>query len=144
MTQSDASVNSHVERYLDYYCGLAHAPEFAVLLKGQWGAGKTWFINRYLEKLKEKEKQHLYISLYGIASLSDIDDEFFRLLHPIMSSKGMAITGKILKVFLKGSLKIDLNADDKDDGTLNIQIPEINLPQHLKNVNESILIFDDI
>ena len=27
------------------------------MLKGKWGAGKTWFINQYIEKLKEKEKK---------------------------------------------------------------------------------------
>lgn len=142
-------INHHIEEYLDYYCGLSHAPGFAVLLKGQWGSGKTWFINRYCERLQESEQQEneqrcFYISLYGITALSEIEDKFFQLLHPIRSSKGMAITGIILKGLLKGALKIDLTGDGKDDGTWNIQIPEINLPKHLENINKSILIFDDL
>jgi len=187
MTQSNQPINSHVETYLDYYCELSHAPEFAVLLKGQWGAGKTWFIDRYIKKLEEKSRRCLYVSLYGMTSLSDIDDTFFQLLHPIRSSKGMVITilrtffeaeaetripplvfasvmmlkpafhrwrfkivrtvvitEKIIKGLLKGSLKIDLNADGKEDGAWSIQIPDIKLPEHLKDINKSILIFDDL
>jgi GTPase SAR1 family protein len=144
MCQSDIEINSHIETYLNYYCGLSHAPGFAVLLKGQWGSGKTWFIERYCQKLKESNQEVLYISLYGMRGISEIEDNFFQLLHPIRSSKGMAITGIILKGLLKGALKIDLNRDNKEEGTWNIQIPEINLPKRLENINKSIIIFDDL
>lgn len=136
--------NDYITDYLDYYCQLPHAPEFAVLLKGQWGSGKTWFIDKYREKLNEKNIKSLYISLYGISTISEIEDKFFQLLHPIMSSKGMAITGTIIKGLLKGALKIDLNNDGNSDGTWNIQVPEIHLPKHLNDINKSILIFDDL
>lgn len=138
------SVNSHIEDYLDYYCSLFNSPGFAVLLKGEWGCGKTWFINKYLEKLKEKKRKSLYVSLYGMTSFSEIEDAFFQQLHPVLSSKGMAITGKILKGVLRGTLKIDLDGDKKDDGSVTLGIPDINLPDYLKNTDESILVFDDL
>ena len=144
MSQDNQTINRHIETYLDYYCDLSHAPGFAVLLQGQWGSGKTWFINKYREKLKEKNQKCLYISLYGMTSFSEIEDAFFQQLHPILSSKGMAITGKIIKGFLKGTLKVDLDNDNRDDGTVNFQISEINLPEYLKNTDKSILIFDDL
>ncbi|GAQ00111.1 P-loop NTPase fold protein [Leptolyngbya sp. NIES-2104] len=144
MSQEQQTINGHIEAYLDYYCNLSHAPGFAVLLQGPWGSGKTWFINQYREKLKENDRKCLYISLYGMTSFSEIENAFFQQLHPMLSSKGMAITGKILKGLLKGALKIDLNNDNKDDGTLNLQIPEINLPEYLRDADESILIFDDL
>lgn len=149
MTPSNESINSHIEEYLNYYCGLSHAPEFAVLLKGQWGSGKTWFINKYCKKLKANNQRCLYVSLYGMTAFSEIEDAFFQQLHPVLSSKGMAITGKIFRGLLKGTLKIDLDNDNKADGTLNIQIPEIqipeiNLPDYLKDADKSILIFDDL
>jgi len=144
MSQDQQTINSHIETYLDYYCGLSHAPGFAVLLQGQWGCGKTWFINKYREKLTGENHKCLYVSLYGMTSFSEIEDAFFQQLHPILSSKGMAITGKIFKGLLKGTLKIDLNDDGRDDGTLNVQVPEINLPEYLKNADKSILIFDDL
>jgi nucleoside-triphosphatase THEP1 len=145
MTHENNSINSHIEAYLDYYCncGLS-APGFAVLLKGEWGSGKTWFINKYREKLKENNQKCLYVSLYGMTSFSEIEDTFFQQLHPILSSKGMAITGKIFKGVLKGTLKVDLDGDKKDDGSLNLQIPEINIPEYLKNTDKCILIFDDL
>lgn len=143
MTQDSKSINSHIDEYLNYYCNLS-APGFAVLLKGQWGAGKTWYINRYQEQAKKTGKRFLYISLYGMSSSSEIDDWFLRLLHPFWSSKGMAITGKIVKGLLKGTLKIDLTGDGKDKGTWNIYIPDIDLPNRLKDIDKSILIFDDL
>ncbi len=138
------SVNSHIEDYLDYYCGLSHSPGFALLLKGEWGCGKTWFINKYLKKLKQKKQKSLYVSLYGMTSFSEIEDAFFQQLHPVLSSKGMAVTGKILKGVLKGTLKIDLDGDKKDDGSVTLGIPDINLPDYLKNTDKSILVFDDL
>ncbi len=141
MTQDHQSINSHIKEYLDDYCKLT-APGFAVLLQGEWGSGKTWFIDKYRKKIKDQKC--LYVSLYGMTSFSDIEDTFFQQLHPILSSKGMAITGKILKGLLKGSLKIDLDGDKKDDGTVSIQIPDINLPDYLRNTDQCILIFDDL
>ncbi len=143
MTQDKKSINSHIDEYLNYYCKLS-APGFAVLLKGEWGAGKTWYINKYQEQAKEHNIKFLYISLYGMSSSSEIDDTFLKLLDPFWSSKGMAVTGKIFKGLLKGALKIDLTGDGKDEGTWNIQVPDINLPNHLKNIDKSILIFDDL
>lgn len=136
--------NDHVKEYLNYYCGLANSPGFAVLLKGSWGSGKTWFIEQYQEYLDSKKIRTLYISLYGLNSTTDIDDKFFQLLHPIMSSKGMAITGKIVKGLLKGTLKIDLTSDGKDDATWTIGIPDINHSFKPSDVEYTILIFDDL
>ncbi len=142
MTQKSQAVNSHIEKYLDYYCGLCK-PGFAILLKGKWGSGKTWFIKKYEEKLKEKKQRCLYVSLYGMTSFSDIENVFFEQLFPIRSSKIASLTGKILQGLIKASLKIDLNNDGKDD-TVTLQIPTIQLPKSLENIDNSILIFDDL
>jgi len=139
-----SSVNAHVQEYLDYYCGLTNPPGFAVLLKGSWGSGKTWFIEQYQKSLETKNLRTLYISLYGMKSTSDIEDKFFQLLHPIMSSRGMAITGIIMKGLLKGALKIDLTRDGKDDVAWNIEIPQINHSFKPSDIDNTILIFDDV
>ena len=141
---SSQSENSHVEEYLNYYCDLPHSPGFAVLLKGQWGAGKTWFIRRYCEKLKDKKQQSLYVSLYGMTNIYEIEDAFFQQLHPILASKQMQIAGKMLRGILKGTLKLDLYGDDRDDGGWNIQTPDINPPEYLKDIGKRIIIFDDL
>jgi uridine kinase len=58
--------NESIENYLDYYCGLQEAPKLAILLKGKWGSGKTWFIKKYHERLNKAEKSVLYKSLSDI------------------------------------------------------------------------------
>ncbi|MTJ16571.1 NTPase [Dolichospermum sp. UHCC 0352] len=144
MSQANTSINHHVEDYLNYYCALRHSPKFAILLKGKWGSGKTWFINQYREKLEEQGKKSLYVSLYGVSKYSEIEESLFQQLHPFRSSKGMVLAGKVFKGLLKGALKIDLNHDGKDDGTWNISIPDINIPDKFKDSNFDLLIFDDL
>lgn len=134
--------NKHISEYLDYYCSMTESPEFGVLLKGEWGSGKTWFIEKFLDD--QKELRHLYISLYGISSFAEIEDEFFRQLHPRLSSKGAKLAGKILKGLLRTTIKVDLDHDGKDDGSINSQVPDISLPEYLADIDNCILIFDDL
>lgn len=54
----------------------------AVMIDGEWGSGKTYFVEHILyKKLKtkieeEKSKRHLiYISLYGISDSGEIRDQ---------------------------------------------------------------------
>lgn len=136
--------NKHIEDYLDYYRKLSPSPKFAILLKGAWGSGKTWFINQYRNKIEKENKKHLYVSLYGISKFSEIEDSLFQQLHPVQSSKEFLLAGKVLKGLLKGALKIDLNNDGKDDGTWSLSVPDINFPKEFKDSNFSILIFDDL
>ena len=143
MEQNNQEVNHHIEEYLDYYFGLSYPPGFAILLKGEWGSGKTWLINQYREKPEYKNKKILYVSLYGMTSFAEIENAFFQQLYPIRSSKAFAVTEQIFQGFIKASLRIDLNQDGKDD-TVSLQIPQINLPKSLKDIEEIILIFDDL
>jgi len=138
------SPNSHIEDFLNYYCALKSPPEYAVMLKGKWGCGKTWFIKKYCEKLKANGQNYLYVSLYGITSYSEIENLFFQQLHPVLSSKGMALAGKILKGLIKTSIKIDLDGDNKADASVNSQVPDIDLPEHFKSADGNILLFDDL
>lgn len=138
------NINENVQAYLDYYCNLSHPPHYAVLLKGDWGVGKTWLIKKYCERLKKHDKKYLYVSLYGITNYAEIDYAIFQQLHPLLSSKGMELTGKIFRGLLKLGLKIDLNSDSKEDGTVTLGIPDVNFPEYLKNTSQNILIFDDL
>ncbi len=104
------------------------------MLRGKWGSGKSWFINDYMQK--KGEDKFLYVSLYGITSYKEIEDSFFQQLHPVLASKGMKIAGKILKGLLKTTVKIDLDRDGKEDGNISSGVPDINLPDYLKNIRE--------
>lgn len=99
------SQNEEIKKYLHYYASLRNSPLFAILLKGPWGAGKTWFIKRVIEEFEADKKKVLYISLYGVTSTQQIQEEFFRQLHPVLGSKGAKFAGTLLKGFLKGTMK---------------------------------------
>ena len=47
-------MNKNIENYLDTYM-VNPDPRYAVMLKGKWGCGKTYFITNWLKKYKEKE-----------------------------------------------------------------------------------------
>ncbi|MGB6188969.1 MAG: P-loop NTPase fold protein [Aeromonas molluscorum] len=136
--------NLHIEEFLKYYYSFKQEPGYAVLLKGKWGTGKTWFINQTLKSLAQEDGKYLYVSLYGITSFEEIEDEFFKQLHPLLSSRSMALTGKIAKGLLKATLKIDLDGDGKTDGSVSAQAPELNLPDYLTNTSGFVIVFDDL
>ncbi len=82
--------NAATGKFLEMYCGFPHAPRYAVLLKGPWGAGKTYFVKKFFSAArssgaKREEFKHLYVSLYGMASTKQVEAECFRQLHPILS-----------------------------------------------------------
>ncbi|EJM53510.1 P-loop NTPase fold protein [Pseudomonas sp. GM48] len=136
--------NSHIHDFALEYCFSPTPPQYALLLKGAWGSGKTWFVEKLANAIRKKEGRELYISLYGLNSFSAIEYEFYRKLHPILSNKGMEIAGKVLRGALKATLKVDLDMDGKPDGSASISIPSLNLPEYLRNTSGLVLIFDDI
>jgi hypothetical protein len=139
--------NTHVKEYIQYYCSLKE-PGYALLINGKWGIGKTQLVKRILEAMKggittDKPKlKYLFVSLYGMRSASEIGDELYTQLHPVLSSKGMAIASKVAKGLLKASLKIDLESGSSVTATP--IIPEIELPEYLRNTEGFVLVFDDL
>ena len=74
---------SQITQELDNYIYDAKV-KYATLLNGPWGCGKTFFIKKYIDllekKLKEfpkssKYKKPVYISLYGITSISELKNK---------------------------------------------------------------------
>lgn len=112
---------------------------YAVLIDGDWGAGKTYFIKEELiPKLNEdivengnkpslKNKKPIYISLYGVDSLDSVSAQIY-----------LQITGKYSKIASIGLsaikvIKPDLNYSEIF-GVLNEN----------SNLNNYVLIFDDL
>lgn len=136
-------LHNHIETYLNYYFSLDVAPNYAIMLRGKWGSGKSWLIKDY--RKRHDEYKYLYVSLYGITNYKDIQESFYSQIHPVLSSKSMKLFGKVAKGFLKGALKLDLNDDHTDDGTLSIGLPDgIEPSEYLKSLEKRILIFDDL
>jgi AAA domain len=150
MVAKKSASNEHVLSYLQYYCDPKNNFDYAVLLTGPWGVGKTFLIKRFLESRTKDAtssgtaRKHLYVSLYGMTSVQQIDDELFRQLHPVLASKAMKVGWSVLKGALKGTLKIDIDAAGKDELTVSSQIPDAELQGFFKTPQDALLIFDDL
>lgn len=134
--------NKHISQFLNYYIELPN-PQYAVLLKGKWGSGKTHFINEYKNEMNKNKQKYIYVSLYGITSYDEIETKFLEAIHPTLYNKKTIFIGKIAKQLLKGTLKIDLDGDERDDGNASVKIPDFK-PEDLLNTRDYILIFDDL
>lgn len=147
--------NQHIVHYLNDYITL-EAPHYAVLLKGNWGSGKTFFIKSLIKQWQENENiddenitlQPIYISLNGINSCTVINEKIKAKVSPFLYSKGMKIAKKIASGLLKTATKIDLDfdKDGKTDGNITFNIDPISIFE-IKSGSISgkkILIFDDI
>lgn len=95
--------NMHTKEYINYYLSLTTEPQYAIMPKGAWGSGKTWFVERVLEEYKQAhtEFKFLKVSLYGINSIEQIEDEFYRQLHPVLSNKALIFGANVLKIHSK-------------------------------------------
>lgn len=71
-----ATENHHLESYINYYKNLKN-PEYAVLITGSWGSGKTHQITKLLN-----ESEYIYISLFGSQSTEDIYSSVYAKMFP--------------------------------------------------------------
>lgn len=141
--ESDADeirANASITKFLDYYVDRSRPFDYAVMVNGPWGSGKTHLVKEFLNN--KSSLKPLYVTLNGISSADQIDQEFYRQLHPILSSRGMRVAGAVARALGKGALKIDFS--EEESGTLNPSIPSIDLTKVLANPRERLLIFDDL
>lgn len=136
--------NSHVREFLEYYSSFEGKPGYALLLKGKWGSGKTWFVNKHLSMSQSTKFKYLYVSLYGISSFDEIDNELFRKLHPFLSSKPVLLARQITTSFAKLALKFDIDGDGVRDGNVSLSIPNLELEKNFSDPSKYILVFDDL
>ncbi|HDZ8910815.1 TPA: hypothetical protein RUX66_003623, partial [Aeromonas dhakensis] len=127
--------NKHINDFLKYYFNLDKSPEYAILIDGEWGAGKSWFIQKALNDLNGNSGKYLYVSLYGMSNFSEIEDAFFEQMHPVLSSRGMKITAKILKSTLKATIKLDLDGNGDKETATNLSLDSLGLPSYLKSTS---------
>ena len=83
--------NEHIKKFLDEYLAKP-SNDYAVLITGCWGSGKTYFISQYMGGKKVHKVRDwlmdsvnrtvVYISLFGVKSREDIENRIFEVLHP--------------------------------------------------------------
>jgi hypothetical protein len=121
--------NQHISQFFDYYIKLPN-PQYAVLLKGKWGSGKTYFINEYKEHLKTNNKKYIYVSLYGVTSYDEIETKFLQSSNPEIFNEKSLFIGKLTDAFINENIKKSLGQIKKSLSSL--------------NAKGNILIFDDL
>jgi DNA polymerase III delta prime subunit len=121
--------NPHVWEYLTYYLSLPHSPHYAVLISGPWGIGKTYLVKEFLRQNAHKTKKHVYMSLYGLSSIEEIDNALFQAAFPLLGGKLAKITGRLAKAGLKYV--------GVDSGDLSIR-------DVMTKLNADLYIFDDL
>ena len=94
MKTYDEPTNNHLRSYISYYNSLKN-PKYAVLVKGEWGVGKTHLINSIL-----KDDEKFYISLFGLTTIQEVHSTVFVKMYPTRSW-----IRKILNWFGNSSMK---------------------------------------
>lgn len=127
--------------------------DYAILIDGQWGSGKTYFVKNslipFIEEINENTavnkkrkkrnsaKKPIYISLYGISSISDLMNQIY---------VNLITKGKYNKTFSIFRFMIGVSSDLVSSHT-SIKDTESKLGKllgDLINVEDSIIIFDDL
>lgn len=131
-------------------------PGYAVLIKGSWGCGKTFFVKEWLEGLQTKKVDDndyytldpIYISLYGLSLTSQIDEEIKRIVSPILHSKAMKTAGKVFQMAISAAIRynVDFNNDSNADMNMTCTIdPKALLGSNNPHVKGNrLLVFDDL
>lgn len=121
-------INKHIVDNLNYYLSLS-SPEYAFLLFGEWGVGKTHFIDEYIENRSEEKFKLVKISLFGLKNISDINSSIFQKLHPVLGSKYAKLAGNVIKGALSMGVKLDINSDGASETTLNTKLEKLNISE---------------
>ncbi|AHG74441.1 hypothetical protein X781_22970 [Mannheimia sp. USDA-ARS-USMARC-1261] len=139
-------MNTHITEYLDLYLQRENT-QYATLLIGNWGCGKTYFIKDYINQKERKDKdiyKFIYISLFGLKSISSVNSAIFESLHPILGSKPVKFLGGVLQHAVKVGFRVDIFGDEKDkESTINFDFSKIN-PLENRDYKELVFVFDDL
>lgn len=143
--------NKFIENYITKYSQL----KGALMLTGDWGTGKTYYINNYLSKYLDTEKnvECIVISLYGLDNIGDISKLIYLELKikQLKKSKNFKLAkqkenlhsekNQIGKMFIKQLLNI---ASNKIGFSLDMN--SLDLEKLLKNMDLSnkLIILEDV
>ncbi|MDI6653162.1 P-loop NTPase fold protein [Gluconobacter japonicus] len=135
------------------YCTSSPAPDYALMLNGPWGSGKSFLISHFIKEtlvhhLDSGNSRHpLVVSLYGVASAEDFSEALYVALHPMLSSNGARLLGAVAKGLLKSTVKIDLTETQgrKSSASLGLGIPDLDKLKLTGSRREKdrIIFFDD-
>ena len=145
-------MNENIVNFLNGYM-MNPDPQYAVLLKGKWGCGKTHFINHWIDTYQKQDAEDkvlepVYVSLYGLSETKQITTAINRVLYPILYGKAAKAGKTFLKFMSAFVLKcdVDWDKDGNSDFSMNLGLDSLSIfkseDEQVKRGN--LLIFDDL
>lgn len=145
-------MNEKIVNFLNGYM-MNPDPQYAVLLKGKWGCGKTHFINHWIDAYQKQDAEDkvlepVYVSLYGLSETKQITTAINRVLYPILYGKAAKAGKTFLKFMSAFVLKcdVDWDKDGNSDFSMNLGLDSLSIfkseDEQVKRGN--LLIFDDL
>ena len=151
-------MNSHneiIKQALNDYLQI-DSPGYGVLIKGDWGCGKSFFIKQWKKSLEggdvDNDEEYvnlkpIYVSLNGVTNTGQIDEAIKREISPILHGKFMKGVGKAMK--FAASIALRFNVDAVGDASPEQMVCTIDPKMLLecdptKVRGKRILIFDDM
>ena len=145
-------MNENIVNFLNGYM-MNPDPQYAVLLKGKWGCGKTHFINHWIDTYQKQDAEDkvlepVYVSLYGLSETKQITTAINRVLYPILYGKA-AKAGKTLLKFMSAIVlkcDVDWDKDENSDFSMNLGLDSLSIfkSEDEKVKRGNLLIFDDL
>lgn len=136
------SVNAHIHQYLTSYLKREN-PQYAVMLNGAWGCGKTFFIRKWKKSIKSKDIKPIYVSLFGLQTIKEVNELINKELHPILTSKATKTIIKTAKVLTGVAISHKLG-NDESEMNYSIDLTSLLETDNPKTVGGKIIIFDDM
>jgi hypothetical protein len=135
--QASSDKNTHIREFLSRYVELPYSPYYAVLLTGPWGIGKTFLVKEFLRKQFGDDREHndkkcIYVSLYGLTSIDEIDAALFQAAYPLLSNKPVQLAGRMGMAIMKSVAKIH-----------SVSLPDLTISEFFKP-QAALYVFDDL
>lgn len=117
-------MNTQLISYLDEYLQM-QTPQFAVMITGKWGCGKTYFIKNIKDQWCSSNKnvsvnsidlKPIYVSLNGLSSINSVIRKVKTVLYPILYSKGATVAKTVILSALRITSKSFLDLDKDGAG----------------------------
>lgn len=117
-------MNTQLISYLDEYLQMQN-PQFAVMIAGKWGCGKTYFIKNIKDRWCCSNKnvsensidlKPIYVSLNGLCSINSVIRKVKTVLYPILYSKGATVAKTVILSALRIASKSFLDLDKDGAG----------------------------
>lgn len=138
---SDEELLSEIKYYIEnkFY-------NYAVMIDGAWGSGKTYFVNQVLlPELKKETKKSIYTSLYGVSNIDELSKKIY--IKFLLKDK----SDRINSTLLAGATEVLdvvsglISPFIGKYGDIEIKEKKIqNLVQKFVPIKDCILIFDDL